>query len=443
MRFLDRLPFVYSRSALCIIAVHCTLWHCLCLNQAVAQNGSTPGTPTAPFPTIENLSIVWPIDGDDNNNGSVAVRYRETGQSAWMDSAPLRRVPTGSNAGFSWQNKHAGSILSVDADTSYEIELALTDPDGGGATQIISAATRPWPVSSDQGMVVTPNTIAAALANISAGDVLVLADGNYTGLNVFANGTLTAPIVIRGENVGGAIVDGVIRFDGNGFIHIVGLTVEGQIKFNGSNDIVIRDCLINTDRDGIVSFGAGVSNALIINNTCDFNYDGFGSIGTGAFVGRIGATSFIGLAQLQTLTTESNAVQLDLSVFAASVSIPANPVAEHAPPNFALVSGGAAIDAGIALAGFNDAFTGGSPDLGAYELGKATPVYGVGGNLGADDPVVLLGDCNQDGVVDFLDISPLIDILANGPFLAQADCNQDGEVNFLDIGPFIEILTGN
>lgn len=52
----------------------------------------------------------------------------------------------------------------------------------------------------------------------------------------------------------------------------------------------------------------------------------------------------------------------------------------------------------------------------------------------------LLGDCNQDGVVDFLDISPFIAVLASSSFLEQADCNQDGVVSFLDIGPLIAIL---
>ncbi len=631
MSFLDKLSSVIVRKLFCMLTVYGGLSVCFCLNDARAQNASTAGSPFAPFPTIENLSIVWPLSGDDNNNGSVAVRYRETGQSVWIDSAPLSRVPAGSNAGFSWENKHAGSIFNVDAGTSYEIELALTDPDGGDTTQTLSASTRPWPISADQGIVVTPSTIAAALANVSAGDVLILADGSYAGINVFANGTSAAPIVIRAQNFGEARIDGDIRFDGYGFIHIVGLTVEGQIKFNGANDIVVRDCTIITDRDGIVSFGAGVSNALIINNSvmgptvwneaalgnngdnlgegivltgpgnviafnrvegfrdgislledsavnqqsidiygndiyrcgddgieadfamgnvrvyhnrltdcfialssqpslggptyfyrnvvynavyqalklqrssvgdvlyhntvvkpgdafnvitsdvfsratsrnnifiggpagtfngfsngagrvvylpsadasCDFNYDGFGSIGTGAFVGRIGATNISGLAQLQTLTTESNAIQLDLSIFADSISIPADPVTEHVPPNFQLDSGSSAVDFGVALAGFNDGFTGTAPDLGAYELGKAVPLYGVGGNLSDDDPAVLLGDCNQNGVVDFLDIAPMIEILTNGPYLAQADCNQDGEVNFLDLGPFIGILAGN
>ena len=55
----------------------------------------------------------------------------------------------------------------------------------------------------------------------------------------------------------------------------------------------------------------------------------------------------------------------------------------------------------------------------------------------------LLGDCDQNGIVDFLDIQHLIAVLSSNSFLAEADVNQDGEVNFLDIQPFIAILAGN
>lgn len=54
--------------------------------------------------------------------------------------------------------------------------------------------------------------------------------------------------------------------------------------------------------------------------------------------------------------------------------------------------------------------------------------------------VVILGDVNQDGFVNFLDISPFIAILAGGGFQVDADIDQSGEVNFLDIAPFILIL---
>jgi hypothetical protein len=55
---------------------------------------------------------------------------------------------------------------------------------------------------------------------------------------------------------------------------------------------------------------------------------------------------------------------------------------------------------------------------------------------------VLLG-VNQDGVVDFSDIPPFIDILVNSNYLREADCNLDGIVTFADIAPFVVILIGN
>ena len=54
---------------------------------------------------------------------------------------------------------------------------------------------------------------------------------------------------------------------------------------------------------------------------------------------------------------------------------------------------------------------------------------------------VLLGDCNLDGEVNFMDISPFIAILSAGDFQVEADTNGDGFVSFLDIGPFISILS--
>ena len=60
--------------------------------------------------------------------------------------------------------------------------------------------------------------------------------------------------------------------------------------------------------------------------------------------------------------------------------------------------------------------------------------------IGLLEPEILLGDCNQDSVVDFSDISPFITILAADGFLAEADLDGDGFVTFSDIGPFILVL---
>ena len=53
---------------------------------------------------------------------------------------------------------------------------------------------------------------------------------------------------------------------------------------------------------------------------------------------------------------------------------------------------------------------------------------------------IVLGDCNQDGDVNFLDIQSFISILSAGDYLAEADITGDGLVDFLDIAPLIEIL---
>lgn len=57
--------------------------------------------------------------------------------------------------------------------------------------------------------------------------------------------------------------------------------------------------------------------------------------------------------------------------------------------------------------------------------------------------VALLGDCNLDGVVSFLDISPFISLLSLGDYLVEADTNEDGSLDFLDISPFISLLSSN
>ena len=52
----------------------------------------------------------------------------------------------------------------------------------------------------------------------------------------------------------------------------------------------------------------------------------------------------------------------------------------------------------------------------------------------------VLGDSNQDGVVDFADIPSFIEVLLSGNYLAEADANQDGVVDFADIEFFIDLL---
>ena len=104
--------------------------------------------------------------------------------------------------------------------------------------------------------------------------------------------------------------------------------------------------------------------------------------------------------------------------------------------------------------------TSGSPDAGYITLSNLTTdgsgnleitvtksvqlfIAGLTLTASSDVPDTLLGDANCDGVINFLDIAPFIELLSSGNFKPEADVNLDGEVTFLDISPFISILSGS
>ncbi len=60
----------------------------------------------------------------------------------------------------------------------------------------------------------------------------------------------------------------------------------------------------------------------------------------------------------------------------------------------------------------------------------------------SDQTDVLLGDVNQDGFVNLLDVGPFIDLLNSGGFQLEADVNEDGVVNLLDVDLFVILLSG-
>ena len=80
-------------------------------------------------------------------------------------------------------------------------------------------------------------------------------------------------------------------------------------------------------------------------------------------------------------------------------------------------------------------------------IGDSVSLRGVALQFTQGDVTVVHGNVNLDpnGVVNFLDISPFISVLAGGGSEAEeaaADCNNDGVVSFLDIAPFITALAG-
>ena len=171
---------------------------------ARAQDALTITEVRVDRPTLHALGVQVLISGDDDRDAAIAVRVRPEGGEL-VDGPPLFRVKPETVTGRVVPEQFAGSVFDLAPGTSYELELTATDPDGGGETRMVSAATRAVPRRDPE----TPRAVAvgdadelrAALAAAQPGDVITLAGGTYAGsfFTLNASGTAENPIVIRGE----------------------------------------------------------------------------------------------------------------------------------------------------------------------------------------------------------------------------------------------------
>ncbi len=202
---------------------------------AYGPDVTTPGPITVPSPTIHFLTIEWSITGDADGDSRVDVRYRRAGTAEWHDSMPLRRIAAASNEGHTWPLRHSGSLFDLDAATTYEIELRLTDPDGGGEVRTAVGTTRavPVPMAGAPVKAATPATLSTVLAGAQPGDVIDLGGGVYGGFTIERDGEPGRPIVVR--SIAGAVVNGEIGVFDRHDVMLTGLTVNGRIRFNGTD----------------------------------------------------------------------------------------------------------------------------------------------------------------------------------------------------------------
>jgi hypothetical protein len=228
--------------------------------QVAAQTLTTPGAITTPYPTTQSISIEWAITGDSNNNGAVTVRYRPAGSTNWKTGMALFRIPAGSNDTGSfgsgngqWSNKHSGSLFDLDPGTTYEIELTLTDPDGGSTTQTTTAATRPIPQAAATATTktVTPANFSTMLPGAAPGDILLMGAGNYPAFTMSRSGADGKPIVLRGTAVDGVVIQGRVTMDDQKYVYLENVTVQGEVRMHGASNMVVRGCHIQSTTAGI------------------------------------------------------------------------------------------------------------------------------------------------------------------------------------------------
>ena len=186
---------------------------------------------------------------------------------------PLVRVDSGAG------NTLAGSIMFLEPDTDYEIQVALTDPDGGADTRAINVRTEPrreLPAPA-RTLHVVPGSgggdgsagnpyqgVAAAWAQAGPGDEVLLHAGNYGGVND-DNGNSGNPgneIVFRAAG-DGEVVFSYIQVFQRSNLWFEGLT----FRYDGGSDTGFYSSLLNSGYDnGFQSMPSEINNIVLKGN---------------------------------------------------------------------------------------------------------------------------------------------------------------------------------
>jgi hypothetical protein len=268
------------------------------------DNAVAPGRVVLEAPTLVCLGVRWYVSGDANGDAAVAVSYRRNREGDWRPAMPLFRVGVGAEGSaeeaearlrraprdrgwpFSLGNLFAGSIFELSPDTEYELKLELSDPDGGGAVQILEARTRPEPVAppplrtlhvapgSGGGAVTAADPfrgLATADAAARPGDLLLVHAGVYEGtFTVTKSGEPGRPIVWRAAGDGEAAIDGLgsersVAASDLQHVFFEGLSIrnsEFALVAHRSSDIVVRRCHFYDNDKGFV----GTNTAKLMRN---------------------------------------------------------------------------------------------------------------------------------------------------------------------------------
>lgn len=315
----------------------------------LAQSPDTNATVAGEFhverPTLLNLGFEWSIEGDANRNASVAVSFRQSGESAWRDGLPLVRVGgervfrQREGLDYTVPQGFAGSILNLQPDTEYECRFVMSDPDGvrGESAHTVNVRTRsePQPYSGGRTLHVYPPDYfgprqepsftgileayyGSGLGDWSVvwerraqpGDVLLVHAGLYRperwnyvdpmatpfdgSMSLTLKGTAERPITIQAAGDGEVVFDGDGNhrlFDVMGSHHHIfdGLTFRntdvaifaGQKEVTGAIGLTVKNCRFENVGFGVWTEYAGSSDFYIADNLLLGREDRFRLVGWG------------------------------------------------------------------------------------------------------------------------------------------------------------------
>jgi hypothetical protein len=224
---------------------------------ASAQNTTTTGTVTV-TPSLEALSVTAAFTGDANGNNSVTVQFQKHTGDTGLHTAIVpfidRRATLG-GAANPYVNQARVSIVGLLPNTSYDVRVAWSDPDGVGGTNPITTTTSTLTTAPPTGSGTTRNVTnnssqSSALSAAAAGDTVTWASGNYNAFTITRSGTPSAWII----------------YDGGGVATINGSGVSQNIQIN-ANYVILRNFILSaSDFSGIV-LGSNQHHVIISGNT--------------------------------------------------------------------------------------------------------------------------------------------------------------------------------
>jgi hypothetical protein len=294
-----------------------------------APDAAVPGELVVEPPTLINLGFEWFLEGDANRNAAVDVAYRRQGDTAWRPALPLlrmggERIYAESRVDVVVPSMFAGSVLDLQPDTAYEVQLTLADPDGvrGEARHVLTVRTRPEPKPYAGGRVfhVYPHGFAGAKVEpsfeglmcaynfwcagtdwatsgrprVRPGDTILVHAGVYkynryeytnnAAVNrtvpldgtyfLTADGTPEMPIAIK------AAGDGEVVFDGNGAFAIFDVRAADYTYFEG---VTFRNAEMAIQAG--TQFIAGAKGLSVTRSR-------FENVGAGVFTNYAGSSNF-------------------------------------------------------------------------------------------------------------------------------------------------------
>jgi fibronectin type 3 domain-containing protein len=227
---------------------------------AMSYGSATTSGTFKTFTNIHSLGFEWLLSGDTDHDAKCQVQFREKGTTTYHQGLPLFRIHYKNSKGTTY-NMFSGSIMFLKPGTTYQVNIQLSDPDGGSTSKSLELTTRAIPALPTGGKIyhVIPGSgggtgtssnpfkgPAAALKVAVAGDTLLLHKGTYAPFRISNSGKADKYLVLKAAGDGEATMRQV-TIDGSY------LWLEGLVFRVGSDTTALRS--VNNGRSHCVIKG--------------------------------------------------------------------------------------------------------------------------------------------------------------------------------------------